>query len=304
MKIILLQGGSSLEREISLRSSAFIGKAIENLGHELSLIDPADYENIEDFIVALRKERADLVFIGLHGGAGEDGRMQAILKTAGIPFTGSNHKSSAIAMDKYVSSYIAKNHGIPVPRQEVLTFIPFDIDRRIESVGFPMVVKPNGAGSSVGVFIVNDKDEMLNAFGDAFSYDESILMQQFISGRELTVSILCNDALPVIEIIVLEGFYDYTNKYTKGKTEYICPAELTDEETKKIQEYAKRIFHAIGCTSYGRVDFMYDGNEFYFLELNTLPGMTELSLVPMAAKEVGIEFEKLIELIMDNVELV
>ena len=163
-----------------------------------------------------------------------------------------------------------------------------------------MVIKPNSAGSSVGTHIVHEHDEIMNALHDAFKYDDTVLMQEFIKGRELTVSILGDMVLPVVEIKALEGFYDYTNKYTKGKTEYICPARLSDEETKKIQEYAHCVYKALGSTGYGRVDFIFDEKDFYFLEVNTLPGMTELSLVPMAAKEVGIEFEALIERIIQG----
>jgi len=173
-----------------------------------------------------------------------------------------------------------------------------------------VVVKPNSAGSSVGVHLVNVGNvsapqnvgnvEMKYAVTDAFKYDDVVLIQEFIAGREMTVSILGEQVLPVIEIKALEGFYDYTNKYTKGKTEYICPAKINNAETEKIQQYALQIYKAMGCSGYGRVDFMYDEKDFYFLEVNTLPGMTELSLVPMAAKAVDISFEELVRRIISK----
>ena len=299
MKIILLQGGMSLEREISLLSSEAIGKAIIALGHDLIKIDPIDFVEIEDLIIALKAEKPDLVFIGLHGRHGEDGIIQAILKAANLKFTASDHIASAIAFDKYIAASMAKIHDVPVPRQHILEDIPSDMKQLIEYINFPMFVKPNSEGSSIGAHIVQNYDELIIAMEDAFKYDSYILLQQFIQGRELTVSILGHHVLPVIEIKPIVGFYDYDNKYIKGKTEFICPAKLTPSQTRLVQMYAEKIFQTAGCTIYGRIDFMFDGNKFYFLEINTLPGMTELSLLPMAAKENGIEFDNLIDKIIN-----
>jgi D-alanine-D-alanine ligase len=300
MKIVLLQGGNSPEREISFRSSFHIAKGLTGLGHEIIVFDPADYNELEIFITAIKRENPDIVFIGLHGGDGEDGTIQAILKKAGLRFTGSDHKSSAIAMDKYLSSCIASSHDIHVPIMKLFTDIPQDVKALINEIGLPMVIKPNSAGSSVGTHIITKAEDIEKALIDAFKYDNVVLVQQYISGRELTVSILRDKALPVIEIVAHDGFYDYTNKYTKGKTDYICPAKLTNEQTQEVQVFAERIFTVVGCSSYGRVDFIFDGVNFYFLEINTLPGMTELSLVPMAAKEAGLEFEELIRKIISR----
>lgn len=298
MKIILLQGGSSPERDISLKSSLAIANSIEHLNHELLKIDPIDYPNIEDLIIEIKKEKADLVFLGLHGGDGEDGTIQAVLRASKQAFTGSDHKSSAIAMDKYISASIAKIHDVPVPRQHILNSVPKDMKQLIEYLNFPIVVKPNSSGSSVGTHIAHNHDDLIVAMQDALKYDKNILLQQFISGQELTVSILGKDVLPVVEIKPATGFYDYENKYTKGRTEYICPANLTDSQTRIIQMYGEKIFRTAGCSIYGRIDFIFDGRDFYFLEINTLPGMTELSLVPMAAKENGLSFNELIDKII------
>ena len=299
MKIILLQGGMSLEREISLLSSGAIGKAIIALGHELIKIDPIDYCEIEDLIIALKKEKPDLVFIGLHGRYGEDGIIQAVLKAANLKFTASDHIASAIAFDKYIAASMAKIHDVPVPRQHILESIPSDMKQLIEYINFPMFVKPNSEGSSIGARLAENYDELIVAMEDAFKFDTHILLQQYISGRELTVGILGTQVLPVVEIKPLQGFYDYENKYVKGKTEFICPAKLTPSETRLVQMYAEKIFQTAGCTIYGRIDFMFDGDKFYFLEINSLPGMTELSLLPRAAKENGIEFNELIDKIIN-----
>ena len=299
MKIVLLQGGRSLEREISLLSSDAIGKAIIALGHELIRIDPQEYAEIEDFIISIKKVKPDIVFIGLHGKYGEDGVLQAVLKASNLKFTASDHLSSAIAFDKYLAASIAKIHDVPVPRQHILDNIPSNMKPYIEYLNFPLFVKPNSEGSSIGASIVHNYDELIAAMEGAFSYDNHILLQQYIEGRELTVSILGHQVLPVIEIKPRDGFYDYNNKYVKGKTEFICPANLTPSETKLVQMYAEKVFQTAGCSIYGRVDFMYDGNKFYFLEINTLPGMTELSLLPRAAHEKGIDFTALIEQIIN-----
>jgi len=297
MKIVLLQGGNSPEVEISLRSSAAIGSAITQLGHELVCINPADFSQIEGLVTAIRSHHPDLVFIGLHGGDGEDGTMQAVLKAAGLPFTGSSALASGIAMDKYIASTIASANKIPTPEQQLITAGHSLQDVHLEP---PLVVKPNSAGSSVGIHIVSRLDELQPAIADALLYDTQVLVQKFVKGRELSVSVLGEEVLPPIEIKPLTGFYDYQNKYSKGKTEYICPAELSPEETQRVQAYTLRVFQALGCSVYGRVDFIFDGADFFFLEVNTLPGMTELSLVPMAAKAVGIDFVGLIGKIINS----
>jgi len=299
MKIILLQGGQSSERDISLRSSQAIAQAILNLHHDLVTIDPIEYEGIEYLIMALKKEKPDLVFIGLHGAYGEDGTIQAILRACHIPFTGSGHLATAIAWDKYISASIAKIHDLPVPRQDLLHAIPQDLKQLIEYIQFPMFVKPNQGGSSIGASIAYNHDELVPAMQLALQHDRQILIQQYIQGTELTVSILGDQILPIVEIVPHNGFYNYENKYTSGKTEYICPARLSPSQTYLIQRFGEKIYRTTGCCIYGRVDFLFDGNDLYFLEINTLPGMTNLSLVPMAAQQIGLSFEELIAQIID-----
>jgi len=298
MNITLIQGGSSPEREISLRTSTAIASAIKQLNHQLVSIDPADFAQIEDFISHIRSHKPDLVFIGLHGGQGEDGTLQALLSVAHIPFTGSHHLASAIAMDKNLSTIIAKSIGIPVPQTQIISagYSLSDIH-----IPIPVVVKPNSAGSSVGTHIIHQQSLLANAIDDALLYDKQVLIQEFIAGREFSVSVLGDDVLPPIEIKPLTSFYDYTNKYNKGKTEYICPAPLNHTQTQTIRKYTYDVFSALGCKIYGRVDFILRSEvkeDFYFLEVNTLPGMTELSLVPMAAKTVGVDFVNLVDKII------
>ena len=298
MNIVLLKGGFSPEREISLKSSDAIEMALNKLGHDVCTIDPASFYILEEMMMAIRESNPDLVFIGLHGAEGEDGTTQAVLRGMNILFTGSDSQASAIAINKYLAASIAKSCGLNIPRQKILHTIPKDLSDIIEYIKFPMVVKPNSSGSSVGVYIVENAENMLTAMRDAFTFDKSILLQQCIKGRELTVSILGNDVLPVIEIKPFSGFYNYENKYTAGKTNYICPAVLNDLEMETAKKYAKKVFFEAGCYAYGRVDFIYDGTDFYFLEINTLPGMREESLLPLAALEEGIEYHRLIEKII------
>ncbi|MCL1826897.1 MAG: D-alanine--D-alanine ligase [Candidatus Cloacimonetes bacterium] len=298
MRIVLLQGGVSSEREISLVSSAAIAKALLELDHQLISIDPVNFGAIEDLIVAIKKEKPDLVFIGLHGTNGEDGILQAVLQAGNIKFTGSGYVASTIAFNKYLSSYIAKANNIPVPKQQIKhaedSWQSVENDDNI----YPLFVKPNTGGSSMGISLVTCKSELSPAIELAKKYDNNVLIQECIKGQEVTVSILANEVLPVVEIKPKDGFYDYKNKYSKGNTEYICPARLTDQQTKTVQDYAHKIYLSAGCTMYARVDFIFDGDDFYFLEINTLPGMTELSLLPMAAKQQGLSFVEVINKII------
>ncbi len=301
-KVIVLSGGFSDEKEVSQKTSSAIASALIENNYSVEIADPADFDDYSSLIGYLKKQKPFIVFIGLHGAEGEDGRLQAMLSLEKIPFTGSRHTGSAIAMDKFVSSMLAHSYRIPVPKQVLLTEIRHLTEEEITFLELPLIVKPNSSGSSVGVYVVEDINDLENAINQAFKYDHQVLCQEFIEGLELTVSILDNEILPIVEIRPIDGFYDYTNKYTKGKTEYICPAPLNDEQTQKIQDMAKRVFFGCQCSVYGRVDFRYDGKYFYFLEINTLPGMTGLSLTPMAAKQAGYSFNELIKKII-NVSL-
>lgn len=323
MKIVLLAGGSSPEREISLRSGKAIYKALIELGHNVKLVDPAlgknqpkneeeffnpelNKENIstEKYLDAFQLEAfndTDLVFIALHGKWGEDGTVQSILDLMNLKYTGSGVLASSIGIDKNISKVIVKHFGVITPQWKLVS----KKDKQnllniVEEVGLPCIFKPNDQGSTIGFSLINNLSEVEAAFEEALKYSDYVLIEKYIKGRELTVSILGDEALPIVEVKPKHQLYDYECKYTKGMTQYICPAELNLEVTKKIQEYALIAFRACKCEIFGRVDFILDEDNIpYFLEINTIPGMTDLSLVPMAAKAVGISFNDLISKIIE-----
>ncbi|MCB5263045.1 MAG: D-alanine--D-alanine ligase [Candidatus Cloacimonetes bacterium] len=306
-KILVLRGGISNEREISLITGSEIVKALKGLGYEVCEIDPLDYPKLPQLLMAIQQQQADMVFNALHGGAGENGMLAAALQIAGIPFTGSKYKSSCLAMDKYVSKLIVAAEGIPCPRHILLRANlledyndPNDYIAFAHKLGLPLIVKPNDSGSSVGISLVHDLNDLKAAVNDAFQHCSSVLLEEYIPGRELTVSILDGKALPVVEIKPLQGWYDYHNKYTQGQTQYLAPAPIDESTAHLVQSYALRAFQALSCSVYGRVDFRLNGESPYFLEVNTLPGMTALSLTPMAAKVVGLAFTDLLEQIIKN----
>jgi len=299
-KIVVLSGGFSEEREISGVTSAEVTKALESVGFVVEILDPVDFSSYPDLVTEIRQINPEIVFIGLHGAAGEDGRIQSLLSLENIPFTGSDYRASAIAIDKHISSALVSSLGIKIPKMLYFTREDkIDFENVIEKIGFPMVIKPNDSGSSVGISIIDKKEELEKATAFAFQFGKAIIIENFIDGRELTVTILGGKALPVVEIKPKNGWYDYQNKYTKGNTIYEVPAKLSETETKNIQTKAEQIFRLFGCTAYARIDFRYDGKDFFFLEVNTLPGMTPLSLTPMAAKEAGIGFPELLKKIID-----
>jgi D-alanine-D-alanine ligase len=295
-KIIILGGGTSSEREISLVTSSTIKSALDSLGVESILIDPADFNDLGECVLYLKQQQPDLVFIGLHGAAGEDGRLQAMLELLKIPYTGSGSHASCLSMDKNAALCLARELRIPVAPHLLLKFDSKASEKEIVGItGFPLVVKPNSSGSSVGITIVNDRSQLFSAITAAREEDDSILCEKYIPGREITVTILGSRALPVVEIKPQKGWYDYLNKYTAGNTKYICPADLPHEATALVQSYAEKIFRQLGCQVYSRIDFRYDNEQFYFLEVNTLPGMTALSLTPMAAKAAGYNLGALLQ---------
>lgn len=312
LKIVVLSGGKSPERKVSLISGAEVSKQLQLNGHQVIEIDPLDYEYGHDLIHAIHHHQPDVVFIALHGGDGENGVLQAMLAGSNLPFTGSDCKTSAVAMDKLLSKILAIHENIPVPAFLVLdkslnpdcksTSFEYCLEQlHLSQKEGVLVVKPNDAGSSVGVNIVSDTAKWQEAMDDSFLHSEKVLIEEYITGRELTVTMLDGEALPVVEIIPHNGFYDYNNKYSEGNTTYQAPADITLEETKRIQEFAVKMWQAMDCNGYGRIDFRYDGVKFYFLEVNTLPGMTQLSLTPMAAKAVGISFGELLDKIIRSV---
>jgi len=323
LKIVLLAGGSSPEREISLRSGKAVYRSLNELNHKVFLVDPAlgknqpqspeDFFNpdlnknlisTKNYLDAFQLEvfkNADLVFIILHGKWGEDGTVQSILDLMNLKYTGSGVLGSSIGIDKHLSKVIVKHFGVITPDWKILNknekFIP---EKIVEEIGLPCIFKPNDQGSTIGFSLVEKEEDLLKAYEEASKYSDQILIEKYVKGRELTVSILGDEALPIIEVKPKHKLYDYECKYTKGMTEYICPAELEENLAKEIQKQALIVFKACGCKVFGRVDFILDDNNVpYFLEINTLPGMTDLSLVPMAAKAIGLSFNELINKIIE-----
>jgi D-alanine-D-alanine ligase len=331
LKILVLMGGTSAERDVSLASGEAIVKALKETGHQVLALDtaqgqkllsdngkyipggvkekPPDVKELErasrrqtlEAIHAFDFSEVDVIFLGLHGGQGEDGTIQALLDLTGKPYTGSGVLASALSMDKVMSKKIFEQEGIPTPewlsvhasKQPDASEVAKQI---VTGFGFPCVVKPNDQGSTVGLTVIREKQDLTKAIECAREYSNHVLIERYIAGRELTVGVLGDMPLPVVEIIPEHGIYDYHCKYTHGKSKYVCPAEISKEKATEIQALGLKAFQALGCEGYARVDFRYgkDG-KFYCLEVNTLPGMTSLSLVPMAAKAMGIDFPELVD---------
>lgn len=301
-RIAVVMGGPSSEREVSLNTGKAILAALREKGYDAVAIDLEP----QNFIAQLKEAGAEVVFNAVHGKYGEDGLMQGALELLGIPYTGSGVMASAIAMDKGISKRLFLQAGISTPRSRLYTVadsraggLEQDI---IGEFGLPVVVKPATQGSSIGVSVVTAEGELSAALAAAFGYDNHVLIEEFISGKELTVAVLGTDKprpLAVIEIAPRSGRYDYTSKYTKGATEYLVPAPLDEATTKAVQAEALAAFNLLGCRGIGRVDVMLGaGNKPYVLEVNTIPGMTATSLVPKAAAAEGLSFAELCEQIL------
>ncbi|PIX85785.1 MAG: D-alanine--D-alanine ligase [Nitrospirae bacterium CG_4_10_14_3_um_filter_53_41] len=290
MKIGVLMGGLSSEREISLRSGKAVFEALKRKGYDAVCIDPAP-----DLGLILQRRKVDAAFICLHGTPGEDGTVQGLLEFMGIPYTGSGVLASAAAMDKIVTKKLLIYHAIPTP--------DFSVNEHGRTTGkriaLPVIVKPATQGSTIGVSRVSVKKDLEKAIRIARRFGPKVLIEKFIQGRELTVGILNDLPLPVVEIRPMSGFYDFKSKYTPGRTEYRVPAPLLRRVSKRVQELALSAHRALGCNGASRVDFMLaDGDDPYVLEVNTIPGMTETSLLPKAAREAGISFDDLVERIL------
>ena len=334
MKIAVLLGGTSSERDVSISSGIAIARALQNLGHNVIAIDcafgdqqidintinplglvkqtPSDIEkrqrelnrNLFKTIDFLLTERVDLVFNALHGGYGENGQLQALLELAAIPFTGSGSVASALGMDKHLSKTVFSAYNVPTADWRYLTKSDVVDPEQIEKLGMPLVVKPNSQGSTVGLTILRDMRNLDKALELAFEHDDAVLIETYIPGREITVGIVNDRALPIVEIVPKSGFYDYESKYQSGKTDYYCPADIPEALTAEIQASAMTVFKAIGCRGYARVDYrLTERGTYYCLEINTLPGMTATSLVPKAAKAAGMSFEELLNTILSTVDL-
>ena len=331
MKITVLMGGSSSERNVSLASGIRIVLALRSRGHDVTAFDPSSGPISEDeqqrlstssvgteppsleslaegnggaFLPSIERlpeiAGADVVFLALHGGMGEDGTIQALLDMAGVKYTGSGHLSSALAMDKDLSKKLFRAAGVQTADW---LMAPVTVENVEKTLRFPVVVKPSKQGSTVGLTVVKKQDDLQPAIAEAWRYDDEVMVEQFIAGRELTVGILGDRALPVGEIKPVHEIYDYECKYTAGMAVEEFPADLTEEQTLIVQQYALAAFRALKLRGYARIDFRLSSSDdgamgaggFYCLEANTLPGMTELSLIPQGAVAAGISFADLCE---------
>ncbi|MFZ3063981.1 MAG: D-alanine--D-alanine ligase [Nitrospirota bacterium] len=294
-KIGVLMGGLSAEREVSLKSGDAILKALKDTGYNAAGIDVG-----RDLADGLKQEKVEFAFIALHGRYGEDGAVQGMLEIMGIPYTGSGIAASALGMNKIFSKKIFKFHKLPVGQYMILEKKDLkDWKGKDSSLEFPAVVKPVSEGSSVGVSIVSEEKGLKDAFDLAFKYGNEIIIEKYIKGREIQVGILGKRALGAIEIIPKRQFYDYEAKYTANMSEHIFPARLPEKVYNEVLELGLKAHRVLGCKGYSRVDLIIDSdNRPFLLELNTLPGMTNVSLLPEIAKGVGIDFNRLVEMIL------
>ncbi len=338
MKIVVLAGGLSPERNVSLSSGSKVCQALRDRGHQVAMVDmylgtdvpvstlfesplPAQFTQVArqapdlEAVKASRPSggdsqfgpgvlelcaRADVVFLALHGACGEDGRVQAALDLLGIPFTGSGYLGSAIAMDKDLTKRMVAPAGVPTPAWETVRYGQEDISALTQRLPLPCVVKPIDSGSSIGVAIARTREELADALTAGLALGGHSVIEQYVAGREIQVGILEDAALPSIEIIPKEGFYDYENKYQPGAAEEICPAPIPAEWEERLAQYALTVFRTLGLSVYSRADFIVteDGTP-WFLEINTLPGMTPTSLLPQEAAAVGIGYGELCERIIE-----
>ena len=334
MRITVLMGGTSSERDVSLASGLRIAEALRTRGHVVRAVDTAKgalsedderrmlaggvvkqnpptpeelarmtAESVADTAKRLpMRGECDVAFLALHGGSGEDGTIQALLDLARVPYTGSGHLASALAMDKDLSKHIMRAHGVGTADWLMVTagHVPPTPEHVGETLGWPVIVKPSKQGSTVGLSIVKQPGELVPAIAEAFKHDDEVMVEAFIAGRELTVGILGGDALPVGEIVSQKEIYDYECKYTPGMAVETFPAALSADESERVQDAARRAFTALKLSGCARIDFrMTKDAEFYCLEANTLPGMTATSLVPQAAVAAGISFPELCERIAE-----
>lgn len=336
MKIVVLAGGNSTEREVSISSGKGVCSALRDRNHRAVLVDvyfglespeqicfPETYDveaaaawmqeksGLLDETMKTRREffgphvleicqAADIVFLALHGANGEDGKVQSVLDLMGVKYTGSGPLSSAMAMDKSITKVIFEAKGIPTPKGVTLQRGKCTSVLADYGMEFPVVVKPCCGGSSVGVSIAHDQAEYSAALVDAFSYEPEVVVEQFITGREFSVAVVDGKAYPVIEIAPIEGFYDYKNKYQAGSCVETCPADIPSNLTKEMQRYAEMGYEALNLQAYARLDFLMDSEgNMYCLEANTLPGMTPTSLIPQEAKVIGISYPQLCEKLIE-----
>ncbi|MCK9265992.1 D-alanine--D-alanine ligase [bacterium] len=291
MKISVFYGGDSPEREVSISSGMQVAKALKKIGYTVTLIDPSE----KDFLVNLMEAKPDCVFIALHGGKGESGIIQGFLETLNLPYTGSGVLSSAICLNKIIMKKLFFYHSLPTAN-----FVEINEGTTPDDLpfGFPAVVKPANLGSTIGIKIVKDRTEMLNAVEESFSLDNEVFVEEYLKGTEVTVGILGNEnpeILPIIEIETPTGFYDYEAKYTSGGSKHIIPPRLNRDALAKIEDVSLKTYKVLGCSGCARMEIILSKDVPYILDVNTIPGLTNTSLLPDAAKAVGITFEVLCE---------
>ncbi|WP_277372814.1 D-alanine--D-alanine ligase [Pseudomonas sp. AA-38] len=297
-RVAVLFGGKSAEREVSLKSGNAVLSALQAAGVDAFGIDVGD-----DFLARLASEKIDRAFIVLHGRGGEDGSMQGLLECAGIPYTGSGILASALAMDKLRTKQVWHSLGLPTPRHAVLSS-QADCEAAALELGFPLIVKPAHEGSSIGMAKVDSVEALIAAWQDAARYDSQVLVEQWIAGPEYTIAVLRGQVLPPIGLGTPHTFYDYDAKYLADDTQYRIPCGLSAEKEAELKDLTARACEAVGTQGWARADVMQDANgQFWLLEVNTVPGMTDHSLVPMAARAAGLDFQQLVLAILaDSVE--
>ena len=297
-KIAVLLGGTSAEREVSLNSGKAVLVALLNQGYDAHPIDPKEYN-----VANLKKDGFNRVFNILHGRGGEDGTMQGLLEQIGLPYTGCGVMASALTMDKMRTKMLWKAFGLPVADMEIVTretFADLDPQAVVDKLGLPLMVKPSLEGSSVGLTKVKAVDELKSAVEYALKFDNTILIEEWLAGDELTVPVLDSQVLPAIRIVPEGEFYDYNAKYISDNTQYFCPAGLAPEREQELAILVKRAYDAVGCRGWSRIDVMCDAKgDFRLVEVNTNPGMTSHSLFPKSAASVGISFEQLVVKILE-----
>jgi D-alanine-D-alanine ligase len=302
VKVAVLKGGRSLERGVSLRSGARVEDALERLGHEVVPLDVG-----ADLVRRLVDERPDVGFIALHGPNGEDGTAQELLEILGIPYTGPGVAACGKCMDKVLAKHEMREAGVATPDWFAFNETAFRelgagdaLDAIEQRLGFPLVVKPAGQGSALGVKFAANREQVPNALVAAFSYDSRVLLERFVEGRELAVSVLGSEPLPIVEAIPQESdLFDFEARYEIGRTTFVCPADLGDADSSAVTEAAVRAYETLGCSGFARVDLMLGADGPQVLEVNAIPGLTNTSLLPQAAEAAGIQFEQLVGRILE-----
>jgi D-alanine-D-alanine ligase len=306
-RVVVLKGGPSLERQVSLRSASRVGDALEQLGNEVLSIDVGS-----DLVDRLQETRADVAFVALHGRGGEDGTVQEILEIVGLPYTGSGVPACIRSMDKVLTKHLLIERGLPTPdffAFNETAFREFGAAEALpaieERLGFPIVVKPAAQGSALGIKFARSPDDVPEALIAAFSYDDKVLLERYIDGREIAVALLEEAgevrALPVVEARPKEEyFFDFEARYEIGKTDYVCPAELPTKTTRRVQELAVAVYELLGCYGFARIDMILSSDgEPHVLEAQAIPGLTETSLLPQAAEAAGLSFERFVERLVE-----